>query len=453
MNDNSIFIGKIAVKIKAPDRASADKLMTATSLSADHIKKLLTQAAEKIRAEINIHENKAVLNLGTLSLTSFDSAFSEKLITRFAEFLIQANREPPEESLLPGEHPAPAEWLTTLGQSSSALDPLARCCLQPAALQQLIHSPQPAQLKNLLQLLLARAWSPSASLAAPVYRRVTSSRLSMAALGYLLQSSQGKRWLSVHYPDIRMLALWGDAVASGEIEHAQVAQLFFNLQSALPHAVITRWLAPLWQRKPVRNAVRQQTDSATAQTIAQQLNRPAQQKDEPPEYTLPHAGIVLLWPLLPQLFSLLGLLSDEQFNSDEARWQAALALDGLICPDHAPDSERLHICRLLCGIAPDAPLPALIPPDDQQQQQMESWLMAIAQQLPGFHQLGLEDIRQLFLQRPGTVNENTTPPQLLIKPEPYDLLLNDWPWPLTLAYLPWLEHHLPIIWPIAGLTG
>ncbi|MGK0706860.1 contractile injection system tape measure protein [Yokenella regensburgei] len=166
-----------------------------------------------------------------------------------------------------------------------------------------------------------------------------------------------------------------------------------------------------------------------------------------------NAGLLLLWPLLPQLFSLLGLWKEEQFVSDAARWQALYGLDRLVWGEANPPEGRLTLSQVLCGGACSASVPPSTPLSQLQLQQIDDWLTAIGQQFPGWQKLSLTDIRQLFLQRAGEISTQGTVPQISVWPEPWDFLLRDWPWPMTLASFPWTEQPLTIVWPLNGLTG
>lgn len=166
-----------------------------------------------------------------------------------------------------------------------------------------------------------------------------------------------------------------------------------------------------------------------------------------------NAGLLLLWPLLPQLFSLLGLWEKEQFVSDAARWQAVYGLDRLVWGGVNPTEERLTLNQVLCGVSCSTSVPPPTLLSLLQLQQIDGWLTAIGQQLAGWQKLSLTDIRQLFLQRVGEISTEGVVPQINVWPEPYDFLLRDWPWPMTLASFPWTEQPLAIVWPINGFTG
>lgn len=166
-----------------------------------------------------------------------------------------------------------------------------------------------------------------------------------------------------------------------------------------------------------------------------------------------NAGLLLLWPLLPQLFSHLGLWAEAEFVSDAARWQAVYALDRLVRGEGNPTEERLTLNQMLCGVSCSASAPPAAPLSLLQLQQTDDWLTAIGQQLPGWQKLSPADIRQLFLQREGEISTEGTVPQISVWPQPWDFLLRDWPWPMTLASFPWTEQPLTIVWPLNGFTG
>ncbi|ECE6306366.1 hypothetical protein DQC20_25240, partial [Salmonella enterica subsp. salamae] len=117
------------------------------------------------------------------------------------------------------------------------------------------------------------------------------------------------------------------------------------------------------------------------------------------------------------------------------------------------EDERLTLNRLLCNISPFTSIPAHSPLSVLQQQQTDDWLTAVGQRLAGWQKLSLTDIRQLFLQRVGEISTEGTLLRISVKPKPYDFLLRDWPWPMTLASFPWAEQPLTIVWPLTGLTG
>ncbi|MBH2647829.1 contractile injection system tape measure protein [Serratia ureilytica] len=263
-----------------------------------------------------------------------------------------------------------------------------------------------------------------------------------------------------------------DAIREGQAGHTDPHQSVLTRDnSALPereeqhtvrdHARLPqgreRPFDPKWVVLPQDNTTLPQSEEipATARDTMQPRKGGLRSPNTPrsPSQGISNAGLLLLWPLLPQLFSLLGLWEEERFVSDAARWQAVYGLDRLVWGDVSPTEGRLTLNQVLCGVSCSTAVPPSMPLSLLQLQQLDDWLAAIGQQLPGWQKLGLTDIRQLFLQRAGEISTEGPVPQISVWPEPYDFLLRDWPWPMTLASFPWTEQPLTIVWPLDGFRG
>ncbi|ANB72014.1 hypothetical protein AYM40_06245 [Paraburkholderia phytofirmans OLGA172] len=163
------------------------------------------------------------------------------------------------------------------------------------------------------------------------------------------------------------------------------------------------------------------------------------------EIQVNNAGLVLLWPLLPDLLCRLGLRGKDRFIDAQAQTNAACWLDTLIWNDDYAREWRMPFTKWLCGL----PLECEIEwqaPDETTTEQLHCWLATLPEQLPGWRTLQVQDIRTLFLQRPGEMLLTETSLKLKVQREPFDILLNDWPWPLNQVMLPWLEQPLMIEW-------
>ncbi len=458
----------------------------------ENISKLFDLAIAKHRTDESIHVTKLVLKLGVIPEGHFSTLFNRRLTQALEQCLeqlaTQTHTQNPQLT-----HATPDELLTNVGNASEVLKPLAICCLQPVKLLQLLQNGGPQYLRMLLKRLQQGEDQLSSALADNCYSRVTGSRLEIAALGYLLYQAQGNDWLSQHIPTASQVASCAKAIARGEIPPEQVVQLltcnqpFDSIargQPACPALVVMRWLLPLWRQPAVRQVIHRLKGRQGVHSLDTYLSRCLQlQGDAMPEEkerpaasrsSMPsgkgglrapntpcslsqgicNAGVLLLWPLLPQLFSLLGLWAEEHFVSDAARWQAVHCLDRLVRGEPNPTEERLTLNQMLCGVSCSASVPPTTTPLNLLQlQQIDDWLAAIGQQLPGWQKLSLTDIRQLFLQRSGEISTEGAVLQISVWPEPWDFLLRDWPWPMTLASFPWTEQPLTIVWPLNGFTG
>ncbi|KMW71348.1 hypothetical protein TI10_20975 [Photorhabdus luminescens subsp. luminescens] len=168
-----------------------------------------------------------------------------------------------------------------------------------------------------------------------------------------------------------------------------------------------------------------------------------------PKQTLPYqvnnAGILILWPMLPILFNQLGLLEDQQFIHRQAQFSAINFLNYLIWGNEEIQTEQNILNNVLCGLMVDGMI-ELVPIEPEKQLIIDQWLDAIISQLPGWKKLSRNDVRLLFLQRPGELLINEQEIKITVEHQPFDILLSDWPWPLNIAKLPWLDHPLKIDW-------
>ncbi|PMY64822.1 MULTISPECIES: contractile injection system tape measure protein [Pseudomonas] len=159
-----------------------------------------------------------------------------------------------------------------------------------------------------------------------------------------------------------------------------------------------------------------------------------------------NAGLVLLWPLLPGLWRQVGLLEEQQFNSPQAQLEAVCWLDGLVWGDEAMAEWRTPLSKLLCGLPLESPLVPWSTPEPEVREQLQDWLAAIPAQLPGLQRCQANDLRSLFLQRPGQLLQTRSGWQLSVETDASDFLLSQLPWALDFIRLPWMEQPLQVKW-------
>ncbi|EYU13882.1 contractile injection system tape measure protein [Photorhabdus aegyptia] len=175
------------------------------------------------------------------------------------------------------------------------------------------------------------------------------------------------------------------------------------------------------------------------------INRPYSESDLTSPYQVSNAGILILWPMLPAFFSQLNLLEEKKFIHQQAQFRAVDFLDYLIWGNEEGQVERKTLNKVLCGLMIDEEMPS-IPVEPEEELIIEQWLDAIIAQLPGWKKLSRNDARQLFLQRPGELLIDEQEIKITLQHQPFDLLLADWPWPLNIAKLSWLNRPLQIDW-------
>lgn len=185
--------------------------------------------------------------------------------------------------------------------------------------------------------------------------------------------------------------------------------------------------------------IRSVTDAGEA--IVRRARSFADEGDVPRPLT--NAGLVLLWPLLPRLFSTFGWLDEGQFIDEQARGHAIGCLDWLAWGDPELAEWRTPCTALLCGLELDTPHEACLP-SLSRQADLDDWLGGALATVPLLARCSASDLRTFFLQRTGTFDNASR--RLVIEPEAPDVLLHQLPWPLTPVVLPWLPAPLCVDW-------
>lgn len=444
------------------------------------LKKLVERILSKtIPVGLSIRlESPLVLKLGNIPGAFFGRSFCQRLERALEQAIRQLlteraelwTRDSPEQcrallvqELRSWEEPADS-WLTRLLE-------LAPDIWLPI-LAEYSLSPEGAELYRLLREGTVRDLCVKLAPDIPQQGDVTRDSLWLCALYYFQQHPA----LSVPSvpatvvpgvpPELRVVT---SAVPMKQYDVRLIKALFEHALS-LPAPFIP-WLRALWQHpvvvesvRPVLSSVRitqlhrllagnnlspQQTQQ-TQQTQQVKPSRSGKRKSdslsEEQWQPVSCAGMVLLWPMLPGLFRHLGLVEGKRFVSLQAQRQAAGCLLWLALRQHEPPVEQ-RVSRLLCGLPAEGEITSEDMPDDITCEQLRQWLTGMPALLQAtWTKLSAEDIRQWFLLRPGWISPQPGKITLRIQPEAFDVLLNDWPWPVNVAPLPWFEQPLTVYW-------
>ena len=252
---------------------------------------------------------------------------------------------------------------------------------------------------------------------------------------------------------------------SPDIKQQQEIAALLRLANSPPLADAQHNMAAVAVQQEIA-ALMKRTDSSQQENLQQSNTLPATGE----AIAVHHAGVVLLWPLLPRWLSELGLMTkpNEQaplmFASPKAQCEAIALLDAVIWQDDEGGEWRSLVSKLLCGWPLATPLEhwpsaerisELYQPLAQQLQstlrQLQQLQLMQRQARPRLDKLTVRDMSQLFLQRSGTLQETRSGWQLSVNPHPADLLLWAIPWPLEQIIYPWTAGPIGLNWPLPVL--
>lgn len=164
-------------------------------------------------------------------------------------------------------------------------------------------------------------------------------------------------------------------------------------------------------------------------------------------FYIKNAGLVLLSPWFPRLFSMTGLLDGgKEFINREARIKAVFMLQYLLAaPQEYPEFE-LILNKLLTGYIQEQPLPRNVVLSESEQQTLDSMLLGVKQNWDKMKNTTLQGFRDSFLNREGVLQEREEYWHLRVENRAYDMLLDTLPWGFSPVKYSWMNKPLMIDW-------
>ncbi|REF25895.1 hypothetical protein BDD26_0438 [Xenorhabdus cabanillasii] len=319
-------------------------------------------------------------------------------------------------------------------QPKQWLHMLAKHCLQPVGLSRLIKICQPDVLSMLCQLFTETTISEFVNFQAKVITdtKVTPEKLSLAAEYYLQHQ--------IKYTHATQQAV-GLQTQNKQTPPQSVAT---HQHYGLIKETIKQNPATLQNRKQHKELL-QSALAASTQISSIPSGNGIQSPSSQSVLPISNAGCMILWPLLPTFFRIFDLLEKNQFISLEAQREAVCLLDWLIWAKEEIPAWRLTLNKVICGL-PVNDSTLCNPPAPATQIAINQWLEKTIEQLPAWKKMGINDVRHLFLQRSGEISELNSMTNIHIKPEDYDALISEWPWPINIASFSWLQQPITITW-------
>ncbi|MCA6220833.1 contractile injection system tape measure protein [Photorhabdus antumapuensis] len=474
MRSNINLLNQIIITIEVNNTQVAKKVLHGSLLNQFNINKLINACFNSYTINPNIYLEELTLNLGEISLHNFNSLFPIRLNSKLSQALsqYQVNNQTDVENFIYYLHQGNSTLNRTETKENSEINNinitqlinqltrvqnkwillLAKSCLSEYSLQKLLVIKEPALLITVNRKLSEKIITPQHQ-----EELVSSCQLILNALKYIQQHNTKE----IPKPDAKIISRITTELNNGTINIASIIALF--RQAIAHHTPLNDWLKQLWQTIPVSQHCKKYLSIEECQYLSERAitteenNHNQHRTDDTtlsettllPEQTLlrqvNNAGILVLWPILPALFNQLGLIEKQKFIHRQAQFSAVDLLDYLIWGNEKVPIEHKGLNHILCGFMADENIESM-PIEPEKQLITEQWLDAVIAQLPAWKKLSHNDVRQLFLQRPGELRIDEQEINITIQHQPFDALLADWPWPLNIAKLPWLDHPVLINW-------
>lgn len=160
-----------------------------------------------------------------------------------------------------------------------------------------------------------------------------------------------------------------------------------------------------------------------------------------------NAGLVLLAPYFPRLFSMLHLLdAARRLNEPEKQVKAIFCMQYLATAEKEIPEYELFLNKLLSGYPLEesfSPFPGF---EEPEKQILLSLLNSVKQNWNQMKNTSIEGFRNSFLLRDGVLEETEKQWLLTVEPRAYDLLLDTLPWSYSPVKFSWMNKPIYVKW-------
>ncbi len=159
-----------------------------------------------------------------------------------------------------------------------------------------------------------------------------------------------------------------------------------------------------------------------------------------------NAGLVLLNPFMPQLYSELSLTANDEFADAMAAGRAARLLQYIAGANIDAPEYDLSLNKILCGIPIEQPISRSIDVSDTEAKLIASMLTAVIAHWSALGDTSTEGLQESFLLRDGHLMNSDNEWRLIVSARPFDMLLDRLPWSFQTMKLPWMNELLHVDW-------
>ncbi len=159
-----------------------------------------------------------------------------------------------------------------------------------------------------------------------------------------------------------------------------------------------------------------------------------------------NAGIMLLSPYLPRLFSMLELTGNGMFKGSKEQIRAIYLIQYLIFGKTDFPEHEMTLNKLLTGFEATEPIPRNIELTEKEIETANSLLKSALQHWEKLKNTSIEGLREGFLQRGGKLEEKEDFFQLVLEERPYDMLLDSLSWNFRTTKFGWMKKAIQTKW-------
>lgn len=187
------------------------------------------------------------------------------------------------------------------------------------------------------------------------------------------------------------------------------------------------------------------------QQLSAEAHKPSRQEsaaqhstaDDGAAYYHHTAGLVLVWPFIRRLLARLAYLDEEgAFVDREHQLRAVMLLYYLCTGEQACIEPELPLCKLLCDVHPEEPVPVALELTEAEETEVRRLLGAVLAANPRVAKTGIDSFRANFMLREGVLKRQADHWLMQMEYKTHDILLQAFPWSWSAIKFPWTREPL-----------
>lgn len=164
-------------------------------------------------------------------------------------------------------------------------------------------------------------------------------------------------------------------------------------------------------------------------------------------FFIENTGLVITWPFLTRYFDELGMVSGGYFINESTAQRAVHLIQYLVTGRSETPEHFLVLNKIFCGLPLDTVVPESINLTEEEASLSEQLLNSILMNWPPLQNTSMEGLRESFLCRAGRLDWHEDGYWSLdVEKKPFDMLLDQLPWSISVIKLPWMENSIRVLW-------
>jgi Contractile injection system tape measure protein len=174
--------------------------------------------------------------------------------------------------------------------------------------------------------------------------------------------------------------------------------------------------------------------------------RKKKDEDAPDAIYIENAGLIILHPFLPELFTRIELLVDKKWKDVYSQHTAATVLQYLVTGKEEFEEFNFPLNKILCGMSVDEVLQPAEELAEHARSECDELLKDVIRHWSILKNTSVEGLRETFLHRNGKLAKVENGWLLNVERKGVDILLSSLPWGIGTIKLPWTDGKLFVEW-------